>query len=108
MGVRVVPVPGAVDRLDTAPAQRRVAGQALEAMKQIAPVRTGKLVRSGHLEEGGTLDIVAGGATTGTVIDIVFDPRGPNGESYAGYVEKGTRYMDAQPFMLPAVSRRYE
>jgi HK97 gp10 family phage protein len=93
--MRVVVDHVAIDRLDTAPARRHYAEEALAVMQQIAPVRTGALRRSGHIEDGAEST------------DIVFDPRGPKGESYAGYVEKGTRYMEAQPFMLPAVSRRY-
>ena len=69
----------------------RLALQVERAAKRLAPVDTGRLRSSiGH-----TLRRDAGGllATVGTSVE------------YASYVEFGTRYMRAQPFLRPALSR---
>ena len=55
-----------------------------------APVATGELAASGHLEPG----------ADGT--DVVFDAVNEEGTPYAGFVELGTVDTPAQPFLLPA------
>lgn len=58
--------------------------------KQLCPVDTGRLRASiGHTTSGsGTPAVVV---KVGTTVN------------YAGYVEYGTRYMQAQPFMRPGI-----
>lgn len=58
-----------------------------------APVRTGNL-RSSILDPTRGLNLVSEGVFSGSV---------GSGVGYGGYVEFGTRYMQAQPYLVPAV-----
>ena len=83
----------AVEKLDSA-MQRQIreqlakwAANVKDAAKQLAPVRTGYLRSSLYAEiQGWTAKI---GAEA----------------SYAGFVEFGTRYMQARPYIYPALQR---
>ena len=84
----------ALEKLDSA-MQRQIheqlakwAANVKDAAKQLAPVRTGYLRSSLYAEiQGWTAKI---GAEA----------------SYAGFVEFGTRYMQARPYIYPALQRR--
>lgn len=69
----------------------RAAGEILKEARANAPVRTGALKASGHLDK-----IKRG------KYRVTFDPRGKRGQAYAVFVEKGTRHMSAQPYLRPA------
>ena len=64
------------------------AQEVLSIAQQLAPVDTGFLRASGHLE----------GDARGELQKVVFDAE------YAGYVEFGTSRSAAQPFLRPAVA----
>jgi HK97 gp10 family phage protein len=86
MGVRVVPVPGAAELVPTQPILWYLATQVMADAKRIVPVRTGRLrasIGTGHID--GNSAVVQASAP------------------YAGYVELGTRYMRAQPYLRPAL-----
>lgn len=59
-----------------------------------APVRTGNL-RSSILDPTRGLNLASEGIFSGSV---------GSGVGYGGYVEFGTRYMSAQPYLTPAVN----
>jgi HK97 gp10 family phage protein len=66
----------------------------LDAAKDNAPVDTGALRDSGHIEE----------EKENLVYQIIFDAPVLNGSgSYARYVEEGTSKMDAQSYLRPAI-----
>ena len=82
--------------LDTAALERAVAGLASVELvkigaavateaKRLAPVDTGRLRSSIYSEPDGP-DVIVGASA-----------------EYAAYVEYGTRYQHAQPFMTPAI-----
>lgn len=81
-----------------APLLDRLGGEVADDMRAIVPVRTGDL-RSTIRTDPATdesVEIHAGGmpgAVTGQEVD------------YPVYVELGTRYMSAQPFMKPSLYR---
>ena len=65
----------------------------LDAAKDNAPVDTGALRDSGHIEKEDDV-----------TYQIIFDAPVLNGDgSYARYVEEGTSKMDAQPYLRPAI-----
>jgi HK97 gp10 family phage protein len=68
-----------------------LAGAVARDAQAAAPYRTGRLRRSITVER-------ATGRDAGTVHVIA-------GAPYAGYVEFGTRYMAARPFMRPAANK---
>jgi len=68
-------------------AQRRVAQDILADARMHAPVDTGRLKESGHIEDDGK------------TVSVVFDA------PYARYVEFGTSKMRASPFLTPAAFR---
>jgi HK97 gp10 family phage protein len=59
--------------------------------RSYAPVRTGALRVSGHVNK-----------LRRGHYHIVFNPKKKQGGGYAVYVEKGTRRMRAQPYLRPA------
>ena len=67
----------------------------LDAAKDNAPVDTGALRDSGHIDE----------KDGGQWYEIIFDAPVLNGDgtSYASWVENGTSKMDAQPYLRPAI-----
>jgi HK97 gp10 family phage protein len=66
----------------------------LDAAKDNAPVDTGALRDSGHIDE----------KEGGQYYEIIFDAPVLSGDgSYARYVEEGTSKMDAQPYLRPAI-----
>jgi HK97 gp10 family phage protein len=69
-------------------AQREIAKDILHDAQMHAPVDTGALKASGHIEDNGK------------TVSVVFDV------SYARYVEFGTSKMRAQPFLTPAAFKR--
>jgi HK97 gp10 family phage protein len=76
------------------PAVKEKAERVCELAKSNAPVLTGNLRDSGHVEE----------KEKGVVYEIVFDATGDDGgDSYARWVEEGTSKMDAQPYLRPAI-----
>jgi len=93
MGVRVEIDYGAFARLraeaiDTvAYVPDRVAARA----SMLAPVDTGTLAASIHSER-----------VSDVHWEIVANPRGRQGQGYAGFVELGTSKMAAQPYLRPA------
>lgn len=78
----------------------RAAQTILTAARGNAPVDTGTLRDSGHLEHAGDPDYTASASEPG--VDIVFDAADPRGHHYAAWVELGTSRAPAQPFLLPA------
>lgn len=87
MPMRVVLVPGAIERLDVTGPLLSVARMVVEDAKRVVPVRTGRLRDS----------IRVGSFTSRESVRV--DATAP----YAGYVELGTRYMDAQPYLRPSL-----
>ncbi len=79
--------------LDKAAAQivRYHAAQLQQKAQELAPVDTGHLKRSIFIK------IESNGVDTTGIIRAE--------ANYSGYVEKGTRFMDAQPFLFPAQMR---
>ena len=71
----------------------RSAHKVLADAKRLAPVDTGALRASGRVEKKGRAErhIVFGGQGTGV--------------DYAEYVEYGTLYMEAQPYLRPAMMK---
>jgi HK97 gp10 family phage protein len=62
--------------------------------QEIVPVDTGALKDSGHIDDRGENEVAVvygGGEAVNT-----------SGQSYADYVEYGTRFMAAQPYLAPA------
>ena len=74
---------------------KRGALEGVRTAKSLVPVKTGELKRSIHDDGIRKLGNVA-------EVTIEADARGNNHEHYAGYVEFGTRYHRAQPFMRPS------
>ena len=72
---------------DTANAVRQWAALVLEKTLPHVPVDTGELRDSGHIEDGGALNV-----------DVVFDA------AHAPYVHFGTRFMAARPFLAEGQS----
>jgi HK97 gp10 family phage protein len=66
---------------------------AFRASQEAVPVDTGKLAESGHIEDTWGAD---------KTIRIVYDAENTSGDPYARYVEYGTRFTSAQPFLMPA------
>lgn len=69
------------------------------AAKGKCPVDTGRLrssIRWAFGSEAAVISVVVA-TTTGAHVTIGSDVE------YAGYVEQGTRYMDARPFLFPAL-----
>lgn len=75
--------------LDAGPLLWRLARAVRDDAKRIVPVRTGRLRNSIGISDPGPRSVVV-------------DATAP----YAGYVELGTRYMRAQPYLRPALYRR--
>ena len=76
------------------------ANRILEAAKDNAPVDTGALRDSGHIEEEEVALIAE------VSYKIIFDaPTTDQSKwtSYARFVEEGTSKMDAQPYLRPAI-----
>lgn len=73
---------------------RRAPEQMANYARIIAPIRTGALATSIHVEQTGRGKWA-----------VVANPRGPDGRSYAVYPEMGTRYQLPQPYLRPAVLR---
>lgn len=74
------------------------AGLAVEALaKQLAPVLTGNLRRSGRKEPH------AGAFRQGDTTYVLVKFGGVNKVGYALHVELGTRRMAARPYLLPAL-----
>lgn len=96
--VRWVVHESAVDRVDTEPLMRRLAGEIAEDAKRLAPVRTGRLRDSIHVAE-----------VSDTHAIVQADPRNPDADAedapYAGFVEYGTSDTPRQPFLAPATYR---
>ena len=82
-----------IARTKMGPAMEEKANKILEAAKDNAPVDTGALRDSGHIEKEDEITYL-----------IVFDAPVLDGQgSYARYVEEGTSKMDAQPYLRPAI-----
>jgi HK97 gp10 family phage protein len=82
-----------IARKKMGPKMEEMANKILAAAKDNAPVDTGELRDSGHVEQKDEI-----------TYDIVFDAPVLNGSgSYARYVEEGTSKMDAQPYLRPAI-----
>lgn len=64
---------------------KETADDILDIAKQLCPVASGDLKASGHV------------APQGNVWQVIFDA------PYAAFVELGTQYSAAQPFLTPAV-----
>jgi len=76
------------------PKVREKAERVCAIAKDNAPVDTGALQESGHVEE----------VVPDEVYNVVFDATGEGSEdSYARWVEEGTSKMDAQPYLRPAI-----
>ena len=76
------------------PAVKAKAERVCELAKSNAPVDTGALRDSGHVEE----------KEKDTIYEVVFDAPVLSGDgSYARYVEEGTSKMTAQPYLRPAI-----
>jgi HK97 gp10 family phage protein len=85
-----------VDLAETAPEKIKtimgeIATEAKAVMDGATPVRTGKL------KAGNTLE------TTDNSFTLSNATENDEGTIYSGFVEFGTRYMAAQPFLAPAV-----
>jgi HK97 gp10 family phage protein len=61
----------------------------LSAARDNAPVDTGKLRDSGHIEGE----------------EVIFDATNAQGQPYGFHVEYGTRHAPAQPFLTPAAEQ---
>ena len=75
---------------------------AMKVADKDVPVDTGDLKRSIHADgpdrnRDGVLEV-----------EVEADARAVGGDFYAGYVEFGTRYMRAQPFMRPARDEAFD
>jgi HK97 gp10 family phage protein len=82
----------AIAKKKAGPKMKEKAERILDAAKDNAPVDTGALRDSGHVEEKNEEYL------------IVFDAPVLSGDgSYARYVEEGTSKMDAQPYLRPAI-----
>jgi HK97 gp10 family phage protein len=77
-----------LDRVDASELLWRLARAVRDDAKRIVPVRTGRLRASIGITDPGRER-------------VVIDATAP----YAGYVELGTRYMRAQPYLRPALYR---
>lgn len=86
--------PEVADAISAKPATRRAAELIAPDARRAAPVDTGKLAASIHVEDG------AGDSSL-----VVANPRGDDGRAYAVYPELGTRYQAAQPYLRPAAYR---
>jgi HK97 gp10 family phage protein len=76
------------------PAVKEKAERVCELAKSNAPVLSGDLRDSGHVEE----------KEKDVVYEVVFDAgKDKNGKSYARWVEEGTSKMTAQPYLRPAI-----
>lgn len=87
-----------LDRIDTSPLLRELAEDVRDDAQRIVPVLSGDLkstIRVGEVDDRHAVVHAGGmpGAKTGKPVD------------YAGYVELGTRYMNAQPYLKPALYR---
>ena len=82
-----------IARTKMGPKMEEKANKILAAAKDNAPVDTGALRDSGHVEKEDEITYL-----------IVFDAPVLSGSgSYARYVEEGTSKMDAQPYLRPAI-----
>ena len=82
-----------IARKKMGPKMEEKANKILDAAKDNAPVDTGALRDSGHVEKKDEITYL-----------IIFDAPVLNGTgSYARYVEEGTSKMDAQPYLRPAI-----
>lgn len=93
--MRWVTYPEQADRVDARPVLGKIALKIAQDARRAAPVDTGRLRRS-----------IATSTDVGReVVYVTANPRGPQGQAYAAYVELGTRYMHAQPYLRPAAYR---
>lgn len=96
MGVRVIVEKNNLDRCATVLLQKQatMSTEVVKAMQTVArrqvPVDTGALFRGIEYHWGNPAELTAGSMDGGA------------SREYAAYNEYGTRYMSAQPFMMPA------
>lgn len=96
--MRVVVRPGAESHINVSAVTKHVAEEVAADARLIVPVDEGDLKSTIRVEDAGDgkARVVAGGEhghVTGKPVD------------YAGYVELGTRYMEAQPYLKPSLYR---
>lgn len=84
--MRLVVRPGAVAALNVSAVVRHVADMVADDARRIVPVDTGRLKASIQVEDAGREKA-----------------RVHASAPYAGYVELGTRYMNAQPYLRPSL-----
>jgi HK97 gp10 family phage protein len=78
---------------------KAVAGDVLALSQDAVPILTGDLKASGHITDTWGSD---------KSIAIVYDAKNTSGDPYGRYVEYGTRFMGAQPFLMPAAQTAVE
>lgn len=87
--------PEVADAIDARPVLGKVGLKIASDARRAAPVLTGALRRS----------ISTSTASGSETVYVTANPRGDQGQAYAAYVELGTRYMAAQPYLRPAAYR---
>lgn len=98
--IRVVPVPGAIERIDTFDLMAELADEIADDAQTNAD-------RNSNTQSSGRLQLAIGVVEVSqTRARIAANPRNPRSnagsKAYAWYVEKGTSDTKAEPFLAPA------